>query len=209
MYMKKILYLIISVLVIGCCFGCENNKKKVEDTEETGGNYIVSKTDITIGSTVPKEAKLRKTAELAMKDWEDIIGKKGETRPFYIKLDINESKEVIASYIEFVINDSLKKEWKKVNCSKDKECEAKYDNLVNGTYTLKGGDSGESYDDNINVIKKAFNYEKQPSLCNDGGLDFYCNLKGLYAYARGFGDINVSDENNSCHIYSDGISHCE
>ena len=206
---KKIMCLIMSVLVIMLSFGCGSKKDSdVNKEKNKNGNYAVTTTNITMGSVVPEGVKLRSTAEKAMADWADITGKKGITLPFYLKFEFNDKKEITASYIEFVINAELKAEWKK-SCLKDKECESMYDNLVNGTYTLKAGDNGESYDANIKTIKKALNYDSQPDICHDGGPEFYCDINNLYVSARGFGDVNIRSGNNSCRISSDGISYCE
>ncbi len=206
---KKIMCLMLGVLVIMLSFGCASKKDNaVNKSENENGNYAVTTTNINMGSVVPEGVKLRSTAEKAMADWADITGKKGTTLPFYLKYDFNDKKEITASYIEFIINDELKSEWKK-NCSKDKECIDNYDNLVNGKYTLKGGDDGESYDANIETIKKAFNYASQLDICHDGGPEFYCDVNNLYVNARGFGDVNVRSGNNRCRISSDGVSYCE
>ena len=56
---------------------------------------------------------------------------------------------------------------------------------------------------------KAFNFKKQPDICMDGGPDFSCDLKDLYASARGYGDVRVNSKDNGCRISSDGYSYCE
>lgn len=208
---KKILCLIICALIIIISVGCGNQKdnEKSKTIDEKNGNYVVSKTYLSIGSKVSEGVKLRNTKELAMADWKDITGKNEDIKPFYLKYDFNENNEIVASYIEFIINDELKEKWKKDNCENDKSCELKYDNLVNGTYSLKGGDGGVSYEPNANKIIDAFNYKNQADICHDGGLEFYCEVQGLYVFARGYGDIRVSSGNNSCRISSDGVSFCE
>lgn len=207
---KKMIVLALSTLVMMTSLGCENKKNnEVKELEKVNGNYVVSLTNMSIGSKVSDGVKLRSTKELAMEDWKAIIKKDEQIRPFYLKHDFNENNEIKASYVEFIINDELKKEWKEASCENDSACEEIFDNLVNGIYTLKGGNNGESYESNKEIIKKAFNYEKQPDICHDGGPDFYCEVQNLYVFARGFGDVNVSSNNNACRISSDGISHCE
>ena len=208
---RKIICLVLSILAIMTSLGCENkeNSEVNNKLEKINGNYIVSSTDMSIGKKVPEGVKFRSTPTLAMADWKDINGKDGQITPIYLKHDLNENNEITASYVEFIINDELKNKWKLDSCNNDTSCKEQYDNLVNGTYTLKGGDSDKSYESNKNVIKEAFNYTKQPDVCHDGGLDFYCEVPKLYAFARGFGDVNVNSNNNICRISSDGISHCE
>ena len=207
---KRKIILALSALTLLMSTGCGNQKTdEVKNSlGEVNGNYVVTKTNLTIGEVIPSGVNFRKTNELAMADWKDIIGKDGKLMPFYLKHDINEKNEITASYVEFIINDEFKKQWKDEYC-KDKTCEEKYDNLVNGIYAIQGGDQGLSYEKNTNTIKSAFNYEKQKDVCYDAAGEFYCEVNGLYVYTRGFGDVNVRSKDNDCRIHSDGISHCE
>ena len=209
MKIRCFIVLLLIVLLIGS--GCEkNSNNELENLKEDAyGNYVVTTKPMTIGSIVPLEVDRRKTPQEAIKDWVNITNKKDETIPIYIKHSFNDNDNITASYIEFIINDDLKKEWKEDSCKDDVTCEEKYDNLVNGTYSLRGGNSDKSYEDNKNVIKKAFNFKKQPDICMDGGPDFSCDLKDLYASARGYGDVRVNSKDNGCRISSDGYSYCE
>ena len=180
-------------------------------TPSSNAVYVVSSTDMFIGSTIPAGVNQRtgiNGPSQAMADWQDILGQ-GETMPFYLKHILNGNDEIEESYVEFVITNELKEQLKEEYCNSDAECETQYDNLVNGTYTLKGGDGGVSYQDNINEIKTAFNYDTQPSICHDDSSYFYCSLSGLDAYANSDGGVRAYDYfDHSCDVYDDGYSYC-
>jgi len=173
--------------------------------------YVVSNIEMQIGSILPNGVNARDTAALAMSDWESIIG---TSEPYYFKTILNSSNEVDDVYIEFIINDSLKAQWKENYCYGDLYCESAYDNLINGTYTLKGGDYAASYASNINVIKAAFNYAAQPDVCYVNPLP---DLSGISCYVEGIGAETYDDGSavvsdhvlNSCQIYYDGRFGCE
>ena len=114
--------------------------------------------------------------------------------------------KIIESYVEFVITDELKTQLKSEYCNESniyyesiEACEATYDNLVNGTYTLRGGvdESGLAstpiFDANVETIKTAFNYTVQPNVCTDSaGFNCYVN-EGLNVYAFNNGNIEAYD----------------
>ena len=95
---KKPMYLALGTLVLISSLGCENNNGK-DTLDKIDGNYVVSKTNMSIGSTVPEGVNFRSTKELAMADWKEITDKDGVTIPIYLKHDLNEKNEITASYV--------------------------------------------------------------------------------------------------------------
>ena len=180
--------------------------------------YVVTTEFMDIGSPIPAGVNQRTGVNgpsEAMADWQDIIGTPGETRPFYLKHILNGNDEIEESYVEFVITNELKTKLKTEYCNNDATCEAKYDNLVNGTYTLRGGVDESSlttktiYELNVNTIKTAFNYDTQPSICYDYSSAFYCALSGLNADALSDGRVSANDyPGYGCNVYEDGDSYC-
>ena len=94
------------------------------------------------------------------------------------------SDMVIDVQVGLLINDQIKTQNKAIYCSEDNgyydaaeiaACKAKWDNLVNGSYTF-GGNVGE----NGNNMKQAFNFTIQPTVCSEENEAFYsCGIDGL------------------------------
>ena len=141
-----------------------------------------------------------------------------------------DSSETIKVRVGFKLDITNEDLAEAANCE-DQECEAKYDNLVNGTYTLRGlktgtydnewnftcdseyDDGNENYmspyyQDNVDVIKEAFNYDTQPSICYVNSSDFYCDVPGLDAGADARGYVCAYGDSWVCHVISDGSSYC-
>ena len=185
-------------------------------TSNLNAVYVVSNEMMIIGYYIPSGINKRtgiNGASEAMGDWQDIIGENEVTPPFYLKHNLNNEEEIEESYVEFVINDALKTQWKTNYCDNgsDVECEAVYDNLVNGTYTLKGGDGGESYENNIDEMKRAFNYDIQPDLCGDPSIssEFWCDVNDLSLFVESDGNVRVMGSNSHlCMVDNDGHSRC-
>ncbi len=123
--------------------------------------YVVSDTEMKIGNTLPNGVNERSTPALAMQDWQDIIGTPGATKPFYLKHALNGINEIEESYVEFVVTQDMA---------------TANPGMVAGTYSLKGGDMGDSYESNIDVIKTAFGYSTNPSRCVIDVSSAYCQV---------------------------------
>jgi len=162
---------------------------------ETTEVYVVTESTMNIGSTLPEIINGRSTAELAMQDWQDIIGTPGATKPFYLKhIILNGSNEIEESYVEFVVTEDM------ANANPG---------MVAGTYSLKGGDYGTSYTTNVDTIKAAFGYSTNPGRCTDNGTDFYCSVSGLDAEAYYYGSVYAGDADGcGCIVNIDGSSNC-
>ena len=188
--------------VPGLSFDIEIEATQAEKEPAETGVYTVQSDAIYIGQTIPNTITTYSTPAEAMAVFSN--------RPFYLKHVLNDSDNTVAeSYVGFVVTDALKAQWKEDNCSGDSECEAKYDNLVNGTYYLRGGLSTQPvYEANKSVIKQAFNYTVQPDICSDYSSDFYCDVSGLDAGANSLGGVYADDGSASCYVNSDGYSYC-
>lgn len=105
------------------------------------------------------------------------------------------SNAIAESYVEFVITDEM------ANANPGVKA---------GTYTLKGGDGGASYQDNINVIKTAFDYANHPDRCYNTSSSFDCGVPGLYAHASSDGSVRAYDgDSRVCYVRGGGSSNCE
>ena len=152
--------------------------------------YVVSTTEMEIGSTIPDGVNVRSTAALAMADWVDIAG---STKPFYLKQKLNSSEEIEESYVCFEINDT--------------------------DYCLKGYDRS-AFLDNAKIIYDAFEgagcysdgtqitatydstYSPSPT------SSFACSGGGLHASAYSYGDVDAGDGRYTCYVDDDGTSSC-
>ena len=155
--------------------------------------YVVSRKTMNIGSTLPNGVNGRSTPELAMADWASIIGTSGATRPFYLKHILNSSNKIKESYVEFVVTEDM------ANANSG---------MVAGTYSLKGGDSGASYETNVDTIKAAFGYSTNPGRCTSGSNYFHCSVSGLAANVVDDGYVYVGDSYYICYINNNNSSFC-
>ncbi len=204
-------------------FTCTGTKSSMTCTESGGltPKYVVSSTSpASVGSAIPSGTDVRDTPNEAMADWEDIImGIYHDIPYYYIRYMLDENEEIVESYAEFIITDALKIEWKNRYCNSDATCEAKYDNLVNGTYSLRGGDPDEVYEENVNTLKTAFNYTAQPSLCQSttgNTPSFRCGLYGLpNAFVSSTGSASLYNYDDysvgtyGCYMYTNESSVCQ
>ena len=156
--------------------------------------YVVSSTTMRIGWTVDTGVNLRNTAAEAMADWGSITGTQGDTFPFYLKHKINSNNKIEESYAGFVVTPEMAQA---------------NPGMIAGTYTLKGGDGGASYQDNINVIKTAFDYANHPDRCYVNSSDINCHVSGLSADAFSDGYVGASDDvSHGCYVRAGGSSDC-
>ncbi len=83
--------------------------------------------------------------------------------------------------------------------------------LQTGTYTLRGGNNGASYEENERIIKRAFDYDNHPNRCGTLGGLFGCYIDNLSVMIRPNGHAGAGDGLNyvyHCTIYLDGLSYC-
>ena len=77
--------------------------------------------------------------------------------------------------------------------------------MTAGTYYLKGGDNGRSYNENKATLLSAFG----STYCSDDSFDFNCNVSGLDAYVSADGSVSALDGAVSdCGVTNDGGSNC-
>ena len=76
--------------------------------------------------------------------------------------------------------------------------------MTAGTYYLKGGDSGRSYNENKATLLSAFG----SSYCTDNSSTFFCGVSGLFAYANSDGGVGASDADSYCNVDGGGYSFC-
>ena len=188
-----------------------------------------------VGSVLPDNAIVRSTPELAMADWGILTGVEGESLPYFIKYKMNQNRVLEEISLGFVVSDESKARWKSDKCDNDAECEAKYDNMVNGTYYIRGlnlynsnsatckdeykDDLGRCfnpyYESNINVIKTAYNYDVQPDVCyyyNDNyGESYACYIDDIGFVTSRYGSLFSADNGstyNECSFLANGESYC-
>ena len=155
--------------------------------------FTVNHYETTIGSTIPNEVTTYDNPEDAMNEWITIWGSR---RPIFLKYTLNSNQEITESYVGFEVTEEMVQN---------------NPGMVAGIYYLRGGDSGASFTENMNVMKTAFDYENHPDRCYaDQTSSFYCDVSDLYAYADGDGRVRVRyDFNYRCDVYSDGSSNCD
>ena len=193
-------------------FDIEIEATQAEKEPVETGNYVVSVTEMYMGQTIPQVVPVRSIPTLAMADWSTITGVEGDTRPFYLKHILNGNDEIEETYLGFVITDAMKAQLKNDKCSGSSECETQIDNLINGTYYIRGGvaegyePTQPIYEANKNVIKTAFNYAIQPGVCNSYSGYLLCEVSGLsvssdWGGTEYVGDIHAGSSNGSnCYV---------
>ena len=172
----------------------QSNSNAIPSHGPSNTYYVVSNINMSIGHTVPEQVRLRATPEEAMADWQDILlEEEGTYRPCCLKLVLDEDQKISEAYVVFVINDDLKEQWIEDNCSDDVTCAEPYENeLINGIYSIKGGDNGDSYEANYNVLREAFPINGDSSyFCYGDDVSYYtCSV-----VSSPFG-LDVSISNN-------------
>ena len=192
-------------------------------------SYDGTKPITKIGEAIPNNVLSFKTPELVMDEWKNITYDQ-KIKPFYLKHKLDVNDIITESYVEFLITDELKTQMKEYFCYNrydEEKCNKKYDNLVNGTYTIRGIDMYDSngnckneysddgrckspfYENNIEVLKRAFNYELQPELCSQDSYGFHCYLGNIFADLDIDGMIIAGDFSDyECYVDGRGYSRC-
>lgn len=111
------------------------------------------------------------------------------------ELSSSECKEQITrkpqeSYVGFVITNEMKE-----NNTK----------MIVGNHFVK---CGNSYVENIEIMKKAFGDSEEELYCLDNGSDFNCSAEDLKVTVFDNGSVTAKDGNSSCTVESDGASYC-
>ena len=82
--------------------------------------------------------------------------------------------------------------------------------MTAGTYYLKGGDNGASFEENEATLLSAFG----STYCTANSSGFSCNVSGLYAYASPYGGVCAGDASDwswsgsRCEVDAGGNSNC-
>ena len=183
---------------ISSCSTCNADGTKIEGGEDDSLNetfsYVVSSTEMNVGSAIPVGVNVRSTSAKAMADWQDITGTFGDTKPLYLK-HLLENNIIKESYVEFVITP---------------EIAASNSGMTAGTYTLRGGKNELNLTDkpifeaNKQALLKAFG----TSNCADSASYFSCNVSGVDAYANADGSVGTFDDVYSCGVDDVGASSC-
>ena len=78
--------------------------------------------------------------------------------------------------------------------------------MTEGTYYLKGGDNGASYEENKATLLSAFG----STYCTEYSSNFRCYVSGLDAGAYSYGNVIAKEASGSgCGVSENGYSHCE
>ena len=142
--------------------------------------YVVNSTPMYIGQPLPNGVRGRSTPAAAMADWLSV-----DVLPFYLKHELNENGEIEESYIEFIVTDEMAQA---------------NPGMLAGTYTINN--NGE---EDVEKIKKAFDYEQHPDRCGDLNEYFFCSMNYLevgVSYERiyvedvGYGICEMDKNNN-------------
>ena len=100
------------------------------------------------------------------------------------------SNAVTESYVEFVVTESMA---------------SANSGMTAGTYELKGGDNGASYNANKATLLSAFG----STYCTVDSSSVYCNVSGLDATANVDGSVSAHDGASAgCYVGNDGTSYC-
>ena len=113
-----------------------------------------------------------------------------------IERPIANSKKIIKeSYVGFVITEEM--------------AEANPGMIV-GTYYLKGGDSGKSFEDNKKILERAFDYANHSDRCGYRWHinSFGCSINNFSAFSEPGGSVYVYGNGYYCNVNSDGSSYC-
>ena len=162
-----------------------------------------------IGELLADEEYIRDTPELAIQDWEYITNSSDYLLSYYIKHKLDDNNIILESYIGFIINDSWKETWKEEYCQGDEDCEEIYDSLVNGEYYIKFGEDIETFEANVETIKRAFNYSVNSNLCEyyDFNEIFNCGTTAFHISASQT-SVDASTGGFHCNVNDGGYSSC-
>ncbi len=179
---------------------------------ETYNNYLVNNTVIEIGGNIPDGFNIRSDADDAMNDWIQLAG---NTRPFYLNLTL-QGKEVKDIILEFVVTETLANKnvgmipgTYQLKFAKGQDCT--YENYYGYEEVESCAINSAYYAENVNTMKKAFDYQHYNNRCSDGNTDFEygCDVPGLSVLASIDGYIHaISYEYSMCYIDIDGTARC-
>ena len=170
----------------------------------TGIKYGVyaSNNKLIIGNEVSPTAKLHLDSNDALEDWieeidalfemeDDTILINNTYPPFYLK-HIIEKDILKESYLTFVITQKMKES---------------NPELKIGTYEIMGNDEN-SYETNKEIMKEAFGYSNNPSICRENSNSFRCNISSYYVNIFKDGKVESHSGWYECSISSTGESYC-
>ena len=182
-------------------------------TAINGTRYTVNKYDssvsgynaVWLNQAVPNGITLYQTQQEAL-----AAIKTASTKdfPFYLKHTIA-NDIVTESYVEILIDNTTKQNIINLACNSDSTCETKVNAIPNGTYTLRGGDSGASYTANKAVIESMFgtgcSTESHPGTDT---ASLSCIAGSFYVGAGVIGSVAAGVSSDRCDVYSGGNSYC-
>ena len=141
---------------------CDSDIQALEDEKtcmEDGDYYDYAFVDF--GEELPRGTFVRNTPDLALADWK-------EHRDYYhdewfIVAELDDENKLSEAYVGFHITNEMAE---------------KNEGLVPGYYYLKGGDNGEAYSDNLNVVKSAFGCDTYTNYCSENidSSEIFCNI---------------------------------
>lgn len=161
--------------------GVEREKNQRLNYAYVGGNIYLN-----IGETIQNGMLISNTAEDAMKNW---------GHPFYVKHKLNADNVIEESYVEFIITE---------------EMASANEGMQAGTYTLRGGDGGASYESNKEILLSAFGSDYCRTDDSDGFSSYFnCSVDDLYVSSNSEGRVSADAGAPRCVIYWSGGSRCE
>ena len=153
--------------------------------------YVVSDTQVVIGSEIPENVPVRSTPALAMKDWAGVTGVADEIHPFFLRHNLKNG----------VIKDS------NIGLEITNEFANNNPGVNAGTYYLSWtNDSSlidEVFQNNVNVLQAAFG----SSNCNLTSDKITCTASSLTAFADDT-VVRVYDGDRRCYIRTGGNTKC-
>ena len=122
-----------------------------------------------------------------------------DTMPFYIKYTFNNNDEIEENYLEFAVTQKVITD---------------NPGMREGIYSLKAGDGGAAFEENVNTLKKAFGTyaTSNDDVCTYNEDAAWCESKYTYITINKSGNVYATQSLNSlywdCNLESSGKSYC-
>ena len=147
--------------------------------------YVVSTTQVSVGSTIPSSANPKNTASEAMAQWNSWVGYNNH---IYLKHKLNSSNVVVESYVELYNNDNF----------------TGYFKATTGSFL----GTASAYQSNITALSS---FSKSSSYCTTTSTSYSCgDSYGIGVVINSNGNVNAYDYcSGSCYIDSNGRSSCQ
>ncbi len=156
--------------------------------------YVVSDTQMNIGSALPAAVNARNTPSLAMADWATVTGVTGETDPFYLR-HLLKNNLIDKTYIGFEITDSFANNNPGVNAG-----------IYYLGWTNDSSSINDVLEDNKQVLIDAFGSSN--CIINDSNIT--CTASSLVGYSDNSMNVRVynSSTGRRCYIRYSSVSKC-